>query len=315
MVADILQNPVFSAEELAKEQDVVIQEIGEAADTPDDVVFELLQEESWAPNPLARPILGTPGTVRAQTPESLRGFMARHYRPEDMIVAAAGKVDIDAFAQLAERYFGAAGPAPERSKREIPAFKGGLRHDARKIEQTHLALAFPGVSARHDEFFATRIFADILGGGMSSRLFQAIREQRGLAYSVYAFADGYDLCGLVGAYAAADEDRIAETAGIIRMQMEDLAQAPGQKEIDRARAMLRASLMMSLENPAARLEAAVGQLFTLGRVLSPEEILDRLNAVARDDIRNCAARALSGPFSAALVGPGDMAAVEKALRR
>lgn len=314
ILSDILQNPLFDAGELAKEQEVVVQEIGEAADTPDDVVFELLQDATWEGHTLARPILGTPKTVRAQSPESLRGFMTRCYRPPSMIIGAAGKLDADAFESLVAHHFGNRNGAAAADARTTPVFKGGLRHDARAIEQTHLALAFPAVSAQDDDFFATRIFADILGGGLSSRLFQTIREERGLAYSVYAFADGYEHCGLAGAYVAADAEQIDEAAQLIRREMEDVAQNPTDAEIDRARAMLRASMMMSLESPAARIETAVGQLFTLGRTLSPDEIIERLDAISVDDVRRCAARALAGQFSAAMVGPGDITPVEKAFK-
>lgn len=312
ILADILQHPAFGADELAREQEVVVQEIGEAFDTPDDVVFEMLQAATWDGHALSRSILGTPETVRAQTPESLRAFMGRHYRPDALVVAAAGKVDPDAFIKLAEKHFGAVAPRGEGpSERTEPAFRGGARHDARDIEQTHLALAFPGVSSRDGDFFATRVFADILGGGMSSRLFQTIREERGLAYSVYAFADGYEQCGLVGAYVAADDDQMAEAARLIRSEIEDVAADPTQAELDRARAMLRAAMMMSLENPAARIENASGQLFTFGHVLTPDEIIARLDAVSIDDVKRCAARALEGGFSAAMVGPGEMAGVER----
>ena len=314
ILADILQNPVFNGEELTKEQDVIVQEIGEAADLPDDVVFELLQAASWEGHALARPILGTPETVRAQTPDSLRGFMRRCYRPDEIIVAAAGAVDADGFAAMVERQFSAVAKCGAGDPKPAPNFKGGVRHDARDIEQTHLALAFPGVSARHEDFFATRIFADILGGGMSSRLFQIIREERGLAYSVYAFADGYEQCGLTGAFVAADDVQMAQAAQLIRAEIEDLAENPTQEELDRARAMLRASLMMSLENPSSRIDAAAGQLFTFGRTLATEEILTRLAAVSLGDVKRCAKRALSGPFSAAMVGPGEIADVEQTVR-
>lgn len=309
ILGDILRHPQFGDAELAREKEVVIQEIGEAADTPDDVVFEMLQAASWDGFSLARPILGTPESVRAQTPESLRGFMARQYRPAALVIAAAGKIDAETLLPLLEAQFGdmASGEkAPPRSK---PDFIGGVRHDARAIEQTHFALALPGVASRHEDFFATRIFADALGGGMSSRLFQTIREERGLAYSVYAFADGYEECGLVGTYVGADEDQIVEAAKLIRREVEAMTKSTTQQEIDRARALLRASLMMSLESPAARIEASAGQIFTFEKLLTPQEMLARLDAVTIDDIKRCASRTLSGEHAVAIVGAGDANAV------
>ncbi len=309
IIADILQNPAFEEGELEKEKEVVVQEIGEAADMPDDVVFELLQEATWDGDPLSRPILGTPGSVRAQSPQSLRGFMGRCYRPDTLIVAAAGRIDADEFLPLVESQFANFGVDGERPLRSTPAFTGGVRHDAREIEQTHLAIALPGVSSRDEDFFATRIFADALGGGMSSRLFQKIREERGLAYSVYAFADGYYDCGLIGAYVGADESQIMEAAQLIRQEIEAMAAGATQIEIDRARAMLRSSLMMSLESPAARIESASGQVMTFGRLLTPEEITERLAAVSTSDVERCAARALAGGASISLVGPGGASEV------
>ncbi len=309
IIADILQNPAFAEDELEKEKEVVVQEIGEAADMPDDVVFELLQEATWLGDPLSRPILGTPTSVRAQSPLSLRGFMERCYRPETLIIAAAGRIDPDTFLPLVENQFADFGPGGESPARSTPAFKGGVRHDPRAIEQTHLAVALPGVSSRDDDFFAARIFSDALGGGMSSRLFQKIREERGLAYSVYAFADGYNDCGLIGAYVGADASQILEAAHLIRQEIEAMAAGATQIEIDRARAMLRSSLMMSLESPAARIESASGQLMTFGRVLTPEEIAERLDAVSTRDVERCAARALGGGASISVVGPGDASEV------
>ena len=309
ILADILQNPIFDEAELAREQDVIIQEIGEAADTPDDVVFELLMDAGYEGQPMGRTILGTPQSVKAQTRSSLRAFMERHYGPESMVIAIAGAVDEDAFCDLVEQKFAAMPSKIATSKRARPKWRGGLRHDVRKIEQTHLALGFPGASAREDDYFASRIYADVLGGGMSSRLFQKIREERGLAYSVYAFADGYDECGLTGVYLGADSEQIPEAARVIRDEMEAMTRSVSDDEIARTRAMLKSSLLMALESPAARIETSAGQMFAYGELLSPDTITARLEAVTIDDIKRCATRALEGGAPAiALVGAGDASA-------
>ncbi len=309
ILADILQNPLFDQTELAKEHEVVVQEIGEVVDTPDDVVFERLTEITWGDHPLARTILGTPESVRAQTPGSLRGFMNRCYQPNEMIVAVSGAVDEASFKTIARDCFGGFNNAGEPLQRTKPSFYGGVRHDARDIEQTHLALAFPGVASGDDDFFATRLYADILGGGMSSRLFQKVREEKGLAYSVYAFADGFEQSGLFGAYVNADEDQIVEAAEIIRSEMEDSARKLDDQEIGRAKALLRSSLMMGLESPASRIDAAAGQLFVYGALMTPEEILERIEAITPEDLKRCAGRALQGPCAVSMVGPGNAGAV------
>ena len=310
ILADILINPLFDEIELAKEREVVVQEIGEVADTPDDVVFEFLTEAVWDGHPLGRTILGTPESVRAQTPHSLRSFMGRCYRPQDMIIAASGAVDENQLLKITEEFFGGFTSSGTGAQRTKPTFHSGVRHDKRKIEQTHLALAFPGVGARDDDFFATRLYADVLGGGMSSRLFQKVREERGLAYSVYAFADGFEQAGLFGAYVNAEARHIVEAAQIIHDEMQSSAKLLGEAEVSRARALLRSSLMMGLESPASRIEAAAGQLFVYGKLMSAEEILARIDAVTMDDLKRCAERALSGPCAVSIVGQGDPAAVE-----
>ena len=313
ILADILRNPLFDSGELAKEQEVVVQEIAETADTPDDTVFELLMEACWNNAPLARTILGTPNSVRAQSATSLRGFMGRCYGAENLILAAAGNVDEEQLLRLVQSQFGRIAKESKIAPRPAPKFVGGVRHDARDIEQTHLALGFPGVSSVSEDFFAMRLFADVLGGGMSSRLFQEIREERGLAYTVYSFSDSFENCGLAGAYASAEHEQIPLIAELVRREIESMTEKVGQSEIDRARAMLRSSLMMGLESPALRIEAAAGQLFTFGRLTPPKELIDRLNDVTIDDIKRCAALTLSGPRAVAVVGPCDHQAVADAV--
>lgn len=315
ILSDILINPRFDETEFAREKEVVIQEIGEAADTPDDVVFENLQAIAWDGHTLARPILGTPQSVRGHTTEGLRVFMARGYQPEKMIVAAAGGVDVDDFIKRIEKAFAGLASQEERNLRTRPQFKGGVRHDKRGIEQTHIAVAFPGVSSREDDFFAARVFAEALGGGMSSRLFQKVREEKGLAYSVYAFSDSYDDCGLIGCYAGADAEEIPAIAAVFREEIEAMTDAVSAMEIARARSMLRASMLMSLESPAARIENAAGQLFRDGHILSADEITARLDAVTEADIRRVAARAAAGPVALSLVGAADAEMAAKALAK
>lgn len=314
IIADILTNPLFDAEELEKEKEVVVQEIGEAWDTPDDAVYELMQEKVFHGQPLGRPILGSTESVRSHDRSRLSAFMSRLYTPESMIIAAAGGVDIEEIARWAEARFPAGGRKQEKPRRAKPHYVGGSVCDARDIEQTHLAAAFPGVGARHPDFFATRVFSEALGGGMASRLFQSVREDKGLAYSVYSFADCYDDAGVVGAYAGTDVENAAEAASLIRKEIEACAEKMTQAEVDRARAMLKSTLLMGLENPAGRIETAAGQFFTFGEVLSSEETRRRLDAVTVQDVRRCALRMLEGgapTFS--LVGPGDFDKIAGAL--
>jgi predicted Zn-dependent peptidase len=314
ILADILTNPVFDPAELAKEHEVVIQEIGEAADVPDDAVMEMLQTLSYGDHPLGRAILGTVESVSSHTRERLAGFMARNYAPADLVLAAAGAVVPDALMRLSERFFGARETVSRIARAPKPNYAGGAKHDARDIEQTHVALAFPGASVRDADYFAMRVFVEALGGGMSSRIFQSVREERGLAYSVYSFADSYDDVGSVGAYVGTDSDNAAEAVAIIRKEISAMASGATAHEVERARAMLKSTMLMGLESPATRTETAIGQLYAHGRLLPPAEIAARLDAVKASDVSRVAARALAaGAPSLAIVGPADFSAVRAAV--
>lgn len=306
ILADILKNSTYDEAELDKEKNVIIQEIREASDIPDDKVFDLLQEATWGDHALARPILGTEQSVKTHSCQSIRGFLNKRYQPSQMVVAAAGNFDPETFFALANEKFGEIEEVTPAAKRTKPTFRGGVRYDERSLEQAHLALAFPGAGSSDPDFFATRIFADALGGGMSSRLFQKLREERGLAYNVYAFADGYDQGGLAGAYLSADASHLEAAATLIRGELEEMAAGVSEEEIERARAMLRSSLMMGLESPAVRIESASAQLFTFGRLFSPQELKDQLDAVTGSEVSACAEKALSGERAVALVGEGDI---------
>jgi len=313
VLADILGDPLLDAGELAKEQEVVVQEIGEAADQPDDAVMELLQSLSYGDHPLGRPILGTESSVMAQTSASLRAFMARNYGAGDLVIAASGGLDARMIRDCAERTFGAWAPGGAKPRRQRADYLGARRHDERDIEQTHVALAFPGAAVTDDDYFATRVFAEALGGGMSSRIFQSVREERGLAYSVYSFADAYDDIGTLGVYAGTDAGNAAEAVALIRADIEGLAKSPTDKEIARSKAMLKSTILMSIENPSSRIEMAVGQLFAHGRLIPPEEMSAKLDAVTPADVRRAAEKSLRGAASLAVVGPGDFKGLSRAL--
>lgn len=315
ILADILREPTLDAEELSREKDVVLQEIGEARDAPDDVVFDMLQGLLFRDQPLGRPILGDEASVAAATREGLAAFMARRYRPGALVISASGGLDPDNVYALAERYFGDMPAGAPAGERKVPRLTQGARCAPRDLEQTHVAFAMPGCSQRAPACYASRLFAEILGGGLSSRLFQTVREERGLAYSVYAYTDFYDDVGAIGVYLGTDADAAAEAARIAIGEVASLARGVGPDELARARSMLRAAHLMELENPMARAERAAGQLFTFSRLLSKEEILGGLAAATAEDVAACARRALEeGTTSLAVVGPGEFHNIENALR-
>ncbi len=313
IIADILTNPVFDAGELAKEHEVVIQEIGEAADIPDDAVMEMLQTLSYGDHPLGRPILGTVDSVLSHSSDRLRGFMGKHYSPATLVVAASGAIDPDEVKALVEARFGERPAAPAGIRAPKPAYFGGAQHDPREIEQTHVALAFPGAAVTDADYFATRVFVEALGGGMSSRIFQSVREERGLAYSVYSFTDSYDEVGSVGAYVGTDAGNAVEAVSLIRQEIAAMADGASAQEVDRARALLKSTMLMALESPAARTETAVSHLYAHGRLLTTDELKERLDAVTLADVRAAAAKALAGRSAVAIVGSADFEGVQKAV--
>ncbi|MEM8987171.1 MAG: pitrilysin family protein [Pseudomonadota bacterium] len=317
LLSDILRAPLLAEADLAREQDVVVQEIGEARDEPGDYVFDLLQSAAWGDHTLGRPILGTQESVRAQTPDSLAAFMGRHYGADNLVLAAAGAVDAEAFAKAAETVFADWPHAGHGGARVAATFQGGARSAARTSEQMHLALSFPGFGVADPLYYASRVFAEALGGGMSSRLFQTVREERGLAYSVYAYADPYADAGALGVYAGADPARAGEVPSLVIDEIRAMAERPEAAEVDRARAQLKSALLMSQESPAARAESAAGQTHVFGRVTPLPDLADRIDAVDAAAVAACAEKALSAPLALAAVGGGEAAfdyAVIDALR-
>jgi predicted Zn-dependent peptidase len=304
ILADILSNPTFDDAELKREQNVIVQEIGASEDNPDDVLFDHLQSVAFPGQPIGRSILGTPDTVRSFDQAKLRGYLGRNYRAPDMIVAAAGSVEHGAVVDLVQQHFGAfAGPpAP------IPqpaTFDGGARVETRKLEQAHIALALQGLPQRHADLFSLQVFTAVLGGGMSSRLFQEVREKRGLCYSIFAFHMPYFDTGMFGLYAGTDQADAAELMQVVVDQIADAAETIEEKEIARAKAQMKAGLLMALESSGARAEQLARQMLAYGRPLTIEEVIAKVDAVTVASAR-AAGRALIGrgrPAIAAL-GPG-----------
>jgi len=303
VLADLMLRPTLAAADLAQEIGVIAQEIAEAADTPDDFVFELAQAAAFPDQPVGRPVLGTEASIGTADPAALETWRAGLYAPDRLVVSAAGAVDEDELLSLAERLFGGAAsagaPAPSPA-----AFVGGRAAEARRLEQAHLVLYLPGLGATDPDYFALRIFVEALGGGMSSRLFQEAREQLGLAYAIDAFAESYEDAGVLGVYAGCAAKDAGGLADVVAAEILKLGAAIGEAELDRAKAQLKAGLFMGRESLAGRAEQAAGQLLVFGRLLTPEEIADAIDAVGAADIRRVAERLLAPKLSApAVLGP------------
>jgi predicted Zn-dependent peptidase len=304
VLADILSDPSFDPEELQREQNVIVQEIGASEDAPDDFVFERLQEVAFPAQPVGRSILGRRETVRAFDRKRLSVYLKRNYRAPDMLVVAAGAVDHAAVVAKVEALFapftGPAAPVP------VPArFVGGSHIQTRDIEQVHVALAMPGLPQRDGELFSLQVFTSALGGGMSSRLFQEVREIRGLCYSIYAFHAPYSDTGMFGLYAGTDAADVPELMRVVVGEIGNAAKSLTEAEVERAKVQMKASLLMALESSGARAEQLARQMFAWGRPVPLEELVARIEAVTVERAA-AAGRALlaRGKPAISVLGPG-----------
>jgi predicted Zn-dependent peptidase len=307
VISDIVLNPIFDPAEIEVERGVILQEIGQAHDTPDDVIFDWLQEDSYRDQPLGRTILGPTERVGAFTRDDLSGFVREHYGPGQMILSAAGAVDHDYLVKMAEKLFGHMEPAPAFVP-EPALFTGGETRRGKALEQAHFALALESPGYRDNAIYTAQIYSSALGGGMSSRLFQEIREVRGLCYTIFAQTGAYADTGTTTIYAGTSGGQIAELAGITIDEMKRAATDMTPEEVARARAQMKAGMLMGLESPSNRAER-LARLVQIWDVVPPlEETIAHIDAVTTGDVREFAeAMAATAPAALALYGPIDAA--------
>jgi predicted Zn-dependent peptidase len=307
VIADIVLNPVFDPAEIEIERGVILQEIGQAHDTPDDVIFDWLQEDSYRNQPLGRTILGPTERVRAFSRDDLAAFVREHYGPGQMILAATGAVDHDKLVQAAEALFG---HLEARTGANVaPAtFTGGETRQVKQLEQAHFALALESPGYRDDAIYTAQIYSSALGGGMSSRLFQEIRENRGLCYTIFAQTGAYADTGTTTIYAGTSAGQIGDLAAITIDEMKRAAQDMSPEEVARARAQMKAGMLMGLESPSNRAERLARLVQIWDMVPSLEETVRRIDAVTTGDVRDFAEQiAVQAPVALALYGPIDQA--------
>ena len=304
VLSDILADPTFDSEELRREQNVVVQEIGAAEDAPDDLVWDRLQETAYAGQAIGRSILGTPATVRSFGRERLAAYLARNYRAADMVVVAAGAVEHPAVvAEVERRFSGLAGPVAPPP--DAARFVGGSHIEGRDLEQVHVALAMHGLPTRDPGLYSLQVFTSVLGGGMSSRLFQEVRGQRGLCYAIYAFHAPYSDTGMFGLYAGTDAADLAELMRVVVGEINAAADSINETEVARAKAQMKAGLLMALESSGARAEQLARQMLSWGRPVPLDELVAKIEAVTVESAR-AAGRALiaRGRPAIAALGPG-----------
>jgi len=292
VTADLVQRPTLDEGDLAREKQVVGQEIAEAADTPDDQVFELAQAQAFAGQAIGRPILGTPDALAPATPAAIEAWRAALYAPDRLVVSVAGAVDEDELLRLAETHFGAAA-APAATEPDAAAFTGGDAVEARRLEQAHVVFMLPAPGLQDPDHFALRLFVEILGGGMSSRLFQEAREKLGLAYAIDAFSDIYDDAGVLGVYAGCAAKDAARLATVTGQQIRAMAGGVEPAELARAKAQMKAFVFMGRESLLTRAEQAASQMLSFGRLLASAEIAERIDAVTVEDLARVGRRALA----------------------
>lgn len=284
VVADLVLRPVMAPDDLQREKQVVGQEIAEAADTPDDLVFELAQEAAFGAHPLGRSILGTVETIGTADPTSLQEWRSGLYSPDELVIAAAGAVDEDDLVRLAARLFGDVAQPHARPQAQPARFTGEVRAQARRLEQANLVFLLPAVSTADPDYFALRLFAEILGGGMASRLFQEAREKRGLAYTIDAYCETYADAGVLGVFAGCAAGDADELASVVASEIAELGRSVDAGELARAKAQLKGGMFMGRESPAARAEQAAGQVLLFGRPRSARTMAEDIDAVGLEDL-------------------------------
>jgi predicted Zn-dependent peptidase len=301
LIADFLRAPRLDDEHLEREKTVILSELGEAVDAPDDLVHEHLFEAAFEGQPLGRSVLGRPDTLNNITADDCRAWIRDELVPSRLILSASGKVEPSEILGLAERLFGDMDnwPGVPIGRAE---FTGGVRNDAREFEQAHWCLGLPGLAASDPRLPALSIFVQALGGGMSSRLFQELREERGLAYSVSAWSQAYADTGLVALSCAADRNRAVESMHLARSVLAQAVEGLTDAEVQRARAQMEAGLLMSLETAQGRADHMARSIEVFGRILSLDELLAQIRGVGAEAARAAGAALLDGRAAVASVG-------------
>jgi predicted Zn-dependent peptidase len=302
ILADILQHSTFDPDELERERGVILQEIGQANDTPDDIIFDHFQECAYPDQAMGRPVLGRPEIIRELGREAVMAYLRDHYGARRMVLAAAGNLEHERLVDLADTLLSTL-PADRSVTTEPARYTGGDYREDRDLEQLHLVVGFPGVVIGDPDYYTAAVLSTAFGGGMSSRLFQEIREERGLVYAVHSFVHGYRDSGLFGIYAGTGESEAAELVPALCDEAMKLRDGLTAIELNRAKAQMKAGLLMSLESTSARCEQLAQHLLIYGTPFDPTEVVRRIEAVDEAAIRRVVALWSSAPPTLAALGP------------
>jgi predicted Zn-dependent peptidase len=302
ILSDILQHSTFDAGELERERTVILQELGQAQDTPDDIIYDLFQERAFPDQPMGQPVLGRAEIIKSLQRDAIAGYMHGTYAAPGMLLVAAGNLTHDGLVAMAEKAFNALSLKGD-ARTEAARYEGGEHREERDLEQVHVLLGFPGFPFGDRDYYASSVVSTAFGGGMSSRLFQEVREKRGLAYSIYSFSHSYSDGGIFGIYAGTGENEAAELMPVLRDELRQLIEGLSSDELARARAQLKAGLLMSLEGTTARCEQQASHMLIHGRPLDPQELVGHIDAVDEDAVIRVAKRVLAGTPTLAALGP------------
>ena len=312
ILADILLNSSFSAAELDKEREVIQQEIAAAQDSPDDLAFDLLHQAAFPDQAIGRPILGTQASVGALQATDLTSFLRDRYTPEAMVISAAGAIDHEKLVRHAEALFGGLTRTQSGGERRA-LYMGGTAASAKPFEQSHVVIGLPAPTYLEDDYYAAQVFSGLFGGGMSSRLFQEIRENRGLCYAIYSTVWGLRDAGMLAVHAATAPEKVEQLSAIVAAELVEVAdKGPGSAELQRSSAQLKAGLLMALESSSVRAEQMARNLLTHGALIPSQELVARVDAVTRTAVRDVAARIAAAVPTVAIVGSGKKSQAQAA---
>lgn len=302
ILTDILQNSTFDENELNRERGVILQEIGMYLDTPDDMIFDYWQEKAYPNQPMGRSILGKTDIIKNISRKEVKDFMMSHYNPKKMVISAAGKVNHDEFVdQIIKKCVNL--PNGEKNNRQPSKYAAGEYREEKKLEQIHLLLGFEGIDFHHKDYYSLLVYSSLLGGGMSSRLFQEIREKRGLVYGISAFSSSYTDTGVFGIYAGTGENQIEELIPVLCDELKNSSFNISQDEINRGKAQLKTGLMMSRESAFRRCESAARQLLVFNRVIDPTETINLIEKVSKESVQSISNEIISGSATISSIGP------------
>lgn len=302
VLADMLQNSLFDADELARERQVVLQEIGQSFDTPDDIIFDYFQETAFPNQALGRPVLGLGDVVGEMSRDTLCSYLNTHYSPDRVIICAAGAIDHETLVEMASNLFTRL-PAPAQIICETGQYHGGDFRKEDDLEQLHFLLGLPSLSVYDSDYYALNVASSLLGGGMSSRLFQEIREKRGLVYSIYSFNHSYRDSGLFGVYAGTGPERIGELVPVLCDALQQAScSIQDDAELSRAKATMRAGLLMAQESTSARCEQLAQQILVHAAPRPLETQLEKLERVDAAACQRVMQRLLQGKPTIAALG-------------